>query len=449
MSFERMQLIRQAWSVRRAMFLILLLAFALRMVVAVNNLDTALAGDEDEYLGRAKIVATDIRADTSSFHPPLYPYALAVVLKTIGDARFIISTYHALLDVLSVALVYLLARLTILRKDISLLAALWYAVFPTAIGLTGTILSDTQAMCLALGGLVMTLRAVKHSRLGFALAGGILLALAAMTREVFAYFALVVIPLWWLLFTNSSLRVRLLHVVVFMLGMLLLLIPNAIRTTLVEGRFLLLSSSSEYNFARDNVRAAISTGFEPGKVNTTGRQFMFGELEAQPRATRTMYAYQRGWNAIMQAGWYWLGSKAKDLRAFWNPFHLERQNLGLLKLPPDWSSFASFAISGYLVALFAFATFGSIVAPDSSAKLLLALFLLYSLVIFLVTHYQLRYRYPVLVLLMPYAAYGVWFVCQMLFNRKQKLQSLLAARVVLAVLTLLVFAPLVFRIGQD
>lgn len=439
-----MQLPRHARSVPRALIFILLLAFALRLLVARHNLDTPLADDEEDYLNRATRIAADISSDRTAFRPPLYSYALAVVVTTIGSERFVLNTYQALLDVGSVALIYTLTRLAFRRVGVAVLASALFAISPTAIGLTGAVLSDTQFVFLFLLGLVALLRALKYQQWVLAGLAGIFFALAALTREVAFYFGLLVVPVWWIVFTRVPLRARLVPSAVFVLGMLLVMMPWVIRNAVVEQRFLLISTSGEFNFARDNVRIAILMGKEKVTSPLRINQRFFAEFEAQAPNDRAAYAYGRGLEAIRQTGLYWLGYKAQALGEFWNPYHFEKTNLGIANLPPEWLPLISSLISAFLIAFMLFATLGVLAAPDTPIKLLIALFLLYSLVIFMLTHYQLRYRYPLHVLVMPYAAYGIWLMREMVRQRTYKLPEFPLPRLGLTLATVLVFVPLIF-----
>ncbi len=444
--------------------LVLWLAFALRITVAVNNLNAGLAPDEREYLDRAAVVAANVWQDIAIFRPPLYPYALALVFNIMGQARFVISAFHALADSLSVVLMFALTRE--LMKSVAnaappcrrltrgasvpLLAALLYAVSPPAIGLVGSTLSDTLFVCLMLAGFVTTLQAASNGRLGIALVGGFLFALAALTRELVAYFALLVVPFWWLVFAASSRRVRVLQTGAFLLGMGLILLPWVARNAVVAERFLLVSSSGEFNFARDNVRTAMLLG-DIEKVaqdnNALNRQIR-DELAAQPPEARAGYAYRRGLAAILATGPAWLLSKASSLGGFWDAFQFEKVNLGFVALPAMVAPPVSLAISGYLMALLLFAVIGFVAAPDPAGKLLLALFLLYSFVLFILTHYQLRYRFPPLVIATPFAAYGMWVVSELLRTRSASAAGISGRRLGVAAFLLLLSLILIGLAAQ-
>ncbi len=427
-----------------AIWLIVLVGFALGVAMVSNNLNTPVAADERVYLNRAALAAANIWQDHSTSRPPLYPYALAVWYQIGGTSRFSIGIFQALLGVLSATFLYKLTRVLFRPRGLALLAALLFVVSPQALGLTGTVLSEPLFVCGMLAGFWLVARAVQRGGISGILLAGIFFALASLTREVIAYFALIAIPLWFILFANVPLRTRALQAFVFLAGMLLVLTPWVIRNYNVEQRFLLLSSSGEYNFARDNVRTALI--LQNGRAVLNGRPARFEiqrQLKAQPASQRALLAFQLGAQAIQETGLYWLGYKSAVTGAFWNPFQFEKQNLGIRRLPPALRAPTSFAVSGYLLALLVLATLGLIAAPDTSAKLLIALFLLYSFLLFILTHYQLRYRYPLYVMMTPFAAYGMWVVSRLVATRRLHPTWLSARRLLLTAGVLLCFVPLV------
>lgn len=438
---------------RVLLFLILLLAFALRLTVAQNNLTTRLASDERGYLRRAVQISENPLQDRVTFRPPLYAYALALV-NTPGQARFLVSGFQALIDTVSVALLFVLTRALVGRTAAALLAALLYALSPMAIGLSSSVFSDTLFMCLTLAGFVLTVRAAQpiewNASVLLPFLAGVCFALAALTRELIVYFALAVIPIWWLVFVALPRRTRLLQTGALLVGMSVLLGPWVVRNQMVAGRFLLISTSSEYNFARDNVRAAVAVGAldDTSETRKAFNREIRDELEAQPPNARAMYAYRRGWDAIAASGLYWLGYKARSLGTYWNPLKFDRAQLGLNALPAALVPVVSVLIAGYWVAVLLFAIVGFAAAPDPAAKLLLALFLLYSFLLLLLTHYQLRYRFPIQVMMLPYAGYGLWLVSEMVRRRTLYLGELSARRLALAAVPLTVSVFLIIQSAQ-
>lgn len=425
--------------------LILVLAFALRMGVVVNNLQADLSTDEHEYFDRAELAATDVGRDRAVFRPPLYPYTLALWFQPMGDSRFAIGTFQTLADLVSLALLAKLARFLFARREIALITALTFAVSPETLSFDGTILSEPFFICLMLAGFVLVLYATKRTHWGLTLLAGIVLALASLTREVIAYFALAAIPVWWILFSAASFRTRFAQGLVFLCGLMLVFAPWMVRNQIIAQRFLFISTSGEYNFIRDNVRTAaiLEAGARTIELGDAVRKQVRTDLDALPPPQQASYAYKQGLNAIAQTGLYWLGYKAAVTGSFWNPFQFEKQNLGLTRLPPALIPFVSWLIVSYLIALLVFATIGLIAAPDDRYKLVIALFLLYSLGLFLVTHFQTRYRYPLHIMMLPYAAYGVWCIHRLLHTRHFDVHWITAPRLVVSALVLLLFVPLI------
>src|SRR5581483_7179818 len=109
------------------------------MVLVLHNHDAGLAPDERGYMRRANVVAADLTQDRATFRPPLYPYAVALLYNTLGAPRFIANTFQALLDTLSVGMMYALALALLARRSVALLAAFLFAIFPQAIGFTGAL----------------------------------------------------------------------------------------------------------------------------------------------------------------------------------------------------------------------------------------------------------------------------------------------------------------------
>ncbi len=428
---------------QRVLLLVLLVAFALRMVSAVNNLQVALAPDEKEYTTRAAVVARDIRADRGVFRPPLYPYALAVVYRTVGDDRFVVNAFQGFLDTFNTALVFLLALAWNRKRGVAVLAAFLFAVSPQAVGLSGALLSEPLFIFLLLAGFLLVTRAVRAGNTLVALGGGMVLALASLTREVTAYFALAVIPVWWLLFSTRPLRAQALATAAFLLGMIVVLTPWVVRNYGVEGRLLLLSTSGEIIFARDNIRTVqLAEGATSAAATAAGRRAA-NHVRELPAGQQTGALYRAGLDAIRANPLGWLVHKTAVVGGFWSVSRFERVNLGVTALPKPWQPPVVFLIRAYFVALIVFGTLGMVAAPNNSFKLLVGLFLVYSLVLFILTHYQLRYRYPVYVLLTPYVAYGMWTVSQLFRTRRFDSRWISAPRLLLALVTLACFIPLI------
>lgn len=69
---------------------------------------------------------------------------------------------------------------------------------------------------------------------------------------------------------------------------------------------------------------------------------------------------------------------------------------------------------GYVILLLALAAIGLIFSRAQAAKLFVLMYLTYSFGIFMLTHFQIRYRIPLVALLIPYSAFALvewktWF----------------------------------------
>src|SRR5204863_9138494 len=101
---------------------------------------------------------------------------------------------------------------------------------------------------------------LRFSRTGrvLSIAGaGFLLALAALTREIAFYFALVVVPVWLVVSANGIQRRTVIQIGALWLGMSLLLVPWVARNWNVEHRFVAISTSGEFNLIKDNLKTRV------------------------------------------------------------------------------------------------------------------------------------------------------------------------------------------------
>jgi hypothetical protein len=169
------------------------------------------------------------------------------------------------------------------------------------------------------------------------------------------------------------------------------------------------------------------------------------ELASQQGNARSLYVLTRMVQTMAHYPREWLADKSARLRNIWQPFNLDARVIRLDEADLPWSVWLLPLTSYSVVALLLLGTLGMVIARDDASKLLIAMYILYSLLIFLLTHYLPRFRLPLLVLLMPYAAFGLvgllaWLRAPSLHVFRRHPARTLAAAVVLAlfvVLTLL------------
>lgn len=181
--------------------------------------------DEGTYAAQAHTLLTQGPLAPYTYwydHPPLGWMVLAGWMGTLGalwDAPNLIGSGRQLmlvLDVLSVALVVLLARRTGLARWVAGSAGLLYGLSPLALTYHRMLLLDNIATPLLLGALILAMSPTR--RLCAALGSGMLLASAVLVKET----VLLMLPfvLWalWRSFTGTTRRMC---VTVFGLGLVL------------------------------------------------------------------------------------------------------------------------------------------------------------------------------------------------------------------------------------
>ena len=133
----------------------------------------------------------------SALRPPAYPYLLGGVFAVSGDSYTAGRLAAALLGVLSVALMGVIAQLLWSRRA-ALAAMAIAAVYPPLVLLSGTLLSESLALPLVLGLLVLVLAYRDEPRPRWvAPLAGLLFALALLDRPALVMFAVPLVAGLW------------------------------------------------------------------------------------------------------------------------------------------------------------------------------------------------------------------------------------------------------------
>ena len=236
-----------------------------------------------------------------SILPPLYSYVLAFVYRLFGRGYIAVGLAHIFFDALSIALLHDIARRLFPHPSgewTGLLAALFFAFYPYLIFQNLT-LSDTPLWILLLHlflWLMIRLReraAFDRMTIGMALAGGLALGMATLTRALL----LPLLPLTalWFLFRldwRQTLR-RLLPVALISI---LALLPWLMRGLQIYGGFVAIALNSGENFYQGNNPQTIPF-FRAGY----DAQWSSPPADLPPADNR----YHRN-QALMDAGWRYL-----------------------------------------------------------------------------------------------------------------------------------------------
>ncbi len=432
---------------RYSILLVLLLGFGLRVALVVQGQPLQIKWDEKAYVRRAERIIENPFQYRDLLRAPVYPAFLAGVSHIAGSSRFSAGILQALLSTFLIAAIFTLSRVLFARRDVALLAALFTALYLEFITLARLFMSETLFITLSVFGVTILFHALKRERAWEFLAAGVVLALAAQTRELLSYFAVLVLPVWLAFVSLKQPRPMLLHVAALVLGLSIVFVPWVTRNWNLEGRLILSTTHSEIDLLRDNWRIELAaqgaplTDAEGAEMKSRVRR----ELAAQPRSERSMFVLRRAFEAMFNYPREWIQDKFSRLEAFWLPFALQARVVRLENIEPAWRDVLQGVVSYSAVALLLLGTFGMLLARDDAPKLLIALYILYSLVIFLMTHYLPRFRLPLLIFLIPYAAFAMFKLGEWLRAPNAHIFLKYPARTFACVILLGLFAILVLR----
>ena len=390
---------------------------------AFVGFDSVQFGDARAYLFAARTIAQQHHYPPTTdgllfFRPPGYPIFL--VLATLGapDRIALAKTANALLGGAAALLLAAISARIFRRRGVALATGVAAALHPGFVLIATDIQSEPLFMALFLASGFLLLWAVDRPSSNLAVAAGVFLALAALTRP--AALVLAVLLLAPLLDRRYPLRVRSHVCASAILGFLLALAPWTLRNALVfrelivvndaggtafyQGnsdwtiRFYKLRNRAEYEswiaaMARDMDQKnaeLVRTGASPMEKSRAFRDMAIEERRADPA----------GWaNLFVRKGWDWL--RPYPSRLFW----------------PTWVVIGTGA---YYIVLFFLAAVGFASAPGPGVRAfslaLLALTMAAHVVIIVVWRYRIPYWDPVLLL---YAVFGASRFADQRFQRKR------------------------------
>ncbi len=373
----------------------------------------------DEW-GR-RIAAGDWLGERTFYQAPAYPYFLGLVYALLGSAAWTLRVVQAGLGAASCVLLYLATR-ALFGRGAGVAAGLLLAAYAPAIFFTGVIQKTTLGLFLTSALLLVLVRFAERPGTRAAFAGGLLLALLALTRENALALALIV-PAWlaFQLRHRAPGRTRARWAGAFGLGLLLVLLPVGVRNAAVGGSFTLSTSQMGPNFYIGNNPRATGT-YRP---LVAGRQTPVWEgsdaaaiAEAASGRSLTPGEVSRWW---MRRSLAWVRSDPAAWLALLGRKALYTVND--FELPDSEDLYFAAGFSGLLAALLLVSRFGVLFplavlgmglawgarreirnAPSAGLLALMALAFAAAVAAFYVVA---RYRFPLVPLLIPFAGLAV------------------------------------------
>lgn len=395
----------------------------LRVLFVLLEPATAPTGDEQAWLGWGvdNLLSEKVRLSPFRnhlvFHPPGYPYFLAVSFLATGSLLGV-KLVQALLSALLIPAVALVAGRAFSPRA-ALPAAALAALYPELVWFAAHYWSETLFLVLLWWGFERLL-AAGEGTWRTAAAAGALWGLAILTRETALYF----VPLagsWLLRGTDGRGGPR---AAAFVLTAAAVVAPWTARNWIVFGAFVPVSTAGGLNLYQGN--APLS------------RHEVYDLYYAVPGGRIGQYRWARrmGLRAIADRQPWWLSEKlAQEMPNFWEADSLALVHVRRGAYGPDvpaWAAGgATLLLAGSFLAVLAAFLAALFRVPLGRGAALLLGFLAYYTLLHVATHGFARYRLPVMPVLFCTAA-GGWALAA---ARVGPLRRVLAAAVALVLAT--------------
>jgi 4-amino-4-deoxy-L-arabinose transferase-like glycosyltransferase len=376
------------------------LALAVRLAAFLLEPSVAPVADERTWVDWARIVVEKARFSPFGhkmiFHPPLYPYFLAVPYALFGT----FTAAKLVQIVLSALLVPAVGRLgaRAFGPAAGALAAAFTAFYPELVWFSFHFWVENLFLVLLFWGFERLLAAEQEGSARAALVAGLLWGLAILARETALYF----LPLAAAFLAFGQQRGRaVLRAGLFLAAAILTVLPWTWRNWVEFRAFVPVSTAGGQNLFQGNTDIP--------------RDETYRMVDAVPgRIEQYHYARRMGLEAIRARQPWWLLEKLREqMPMFWEAhsmalIHVQRKAYG--EAPPAAAlAVAAVMLAPYLAALALFVV-GLAALEPTRPRLLLLGFLAYYNLIHVVTHGFNRYRLPVMpiVFLVGAAAVAAW-----------------------------------------
>jgi 4-amino-4-deoxy-L-arabinose transferase-like glycosyltransferase len=398
--------------------------------------------DEQEYDQLARtLAATGDYAFTpggelTSLRPPLYPALVAGIYWITGLGNFAaVRLLQAALSLGTAGLLFALGRSIISQKAAFWLTAL-FCFYPSFLGFNNLLLTETLFTLLLTAACYFSIRTLSNGSATWALAAGVALGLAALTRSIVwlvpplvaAYF------LWTLKVTWSR---RMCAAAALIAGFVVVVAPWAARNTHLQRTFVVIDVMGGRNFMMGNYQY---TPFYRAwdAISITGAQSWDREVFATyPReqwdtqGNIDKLAFRRGAAFVMANPGLTL---QRDVVKFFDFWGLERELVagagrGFFGVLPKVLIVALAAvICGAYAAVLFLGIFGAVMAPPADRRVTWLLLCIIAYICFLhtITFGHSRYHLPVMPLVMVFAA-GALVQLKSIWDRRRQPGFLFAA----------------------
>ena len=403
--------------------------------------------------------------DKVFYVPPVYPYILAVTYTLFGHSMEAVRWLQNILGSVNCLLIALIAA-RVFGANTGLLAGFMAALYRPFIFYDSMILKTTWDLLFTALFIISSLRTIASPRKKDAALSGIFLGIATLLRGNMI-FLIPCMPLWWLLggnreeengspslkaawFPPNRNRLNLLYA--YGLGVAICILPITTSNYFLGHDLVLTGYSSGPNLWLGNNAEAMGVLVYPSDMTTKD-----GNMEGEEAYFRSKAEAEEGRDLKpSEVSTFWVGKAIEyvvshpidwalmtgdKLLFFWNN-HEVSDNYDMKFLSREFGTVLNapllcFGIVGPLAVIGIVSAFRK---RNGEAKLLMGLSLVYlgSALPFIIID---RYRLPLLVLLLPFAAHGILTMVHDLKTRKP--DRLRVHGIILLVVSGLSWAPLI------
>jgi len=425
--------IRTAWSIFG-------LALLIRVIHVLSIQDAPffelMMGDAEVYDAWAKELAGgDWIGKDVFWYAPLYPYFMGLVYSLIGDGSLGLRLVQATIGAGSCGLMAA-ATARLFHRRAGVLAGVLLSLYAPAIYYDGLVAKPVLAiffltLVLWLYARLQTTSAPKRGWLWLGLAMGALI----LTRENTMAFAPVFVWSLWRHFQQTSVRVRLAWCLCFVVGIAAVLVPVATRNRVVGGEFHLTAANFGDNFYKGNNPNATGT-YVPLKAGRANPRFeredataLAEEAMGRPLSPSEVSGWltDQSMQYIREQPMDWFQLSLRKLGLFWN--RVEPADTEDLYTYAEQSPLLSWTDAFWNLGVLAPLALLGLLVLGLKRPVMRVLFVLGFLYTGSVVAFYIfgRYRYPVVGLLLPIAAAGLFALPRTLGSASILKRSVIAA----------------------
>ncbi len=358
-----------------------------------------------------EITGGDWLGKTIFHQDPLYAYFLALCYKIFGHDYTSVRFVQAVLDTGTVAFIYVLGNA--IAPGVGMVAAALAAFYAPMIYYVGLLDKTTLTLFLISMSLALFSVALKRQNRWLFAATGITLGLSVLTRGNFLLVG-IALGLWLSISSDyQTFRDNLLSAGTLLIGLSAIIGIVSLRNYAVGREFVLVTTNVGLNFAIGNNPSGSGGYVEPPFIRgipehefSDSKAFAESQLGKRiPRDSEvSSFFIGQGIRFITQKPWQWLRLMGKKIFLFLNSLEISETysfnyfkalHPGILGLTISFGLLAPLGICGLLA-----------VSKNPNARWLLVTGAIYALsvIVFFVTS---RYRIPIILILIPTAAYYI------------------------------------------